>query len=44
VIGAMLNVLLAIVVFPLVRRVLRPRRRPVEPAPLPAATEGVIAG
>ncbi len=43
VIGAMLNVLLAIAVFPLVRRVLRPRRRRAEPAPLPAATEGVIA-
>jgi rod shape-determining protein MreD len=44
VIGAMLNVLLAIAVFPLVRRVLRPRRRLPDPAPLPAATEGVITG
>jgi rod shape-determining protein MreD len=43
VIGAMLNVLLAIALFPLVRRVLRPRRRRAEPAPLPPASEGIIA-
>ena len=44
VIGAMLNVLLAIALFPLVRRVLRRRRRRVEPAaPLPPASEGIIA-
>ena len=43
VIGAMLNVLLAIVLFPLVRRVLPPRRgRVEEPAGLPAP-EGVVA-
>lgn len=43
VIGAMLNVLLAIAVFPLVRRVLRPRRRRPEPTALQPSTEGVIA-
>ena len=43
VIGAMLNVLLAIAVFPLVRRVLRPRPRRVEAASLPPTTDGVIA-